>query len=325
MDIEKEIKENINTDIFEETDSGLEEQETGVEIVDRDAGIPLPIGEALTDEDLYKLSSKKDIDLICILGPVACGKTTFEAMLYSMFLRQINDDILFSGSETIVGFEKILNYVRVNSGKSQVEMARTPKEKRDKFYHLELLYKPLNEKRDLVFADIAGELFDICKDNKANLDREVPFLDISRSIAIFIDGEKLLDNCLRHSAIFSAKSILRTIRASKQFRNGMNVDIIISKNDKIAEKKDDAKTMSIIENIEKQLKVFMDDFNIEVFRIQAINDYCSEIDDSSTSLINMLKYWITKEKCANGMKGEQHNRTQVKSCFNRFMEMRLYE
>ena len=77
MDNEKEIKGNINTDIFEETDSSLEEQ-TGVETVDRDNGIPLPIGEALTDEELYELSSKKDINLVCILGPVACGKTTFE-------------------------------------------------------------------------------------------------------------------------------------------------------------------------------------------------------------------------------------------------------
>lgn len=325
MDNEKEIKENINTDIFEETDSSLEEQETGIEMVDRDDGIPLPIGEALSDEGLYKLSSKKDIDLICILGPVACGKTTFEAMLYSMFLRQINDDILFSGSETIVGFEKLLNYVRVNSGKSKVDMPRTPKEKRDKFYHLELLYKHFNEKRDLIFADIAGELFDACKANKVNLDRELSFLGIAKNIAIFIDGEKLLDSSLRHSAIFDAQSILRTIRSSRQFRSGMNIDIIISKNDKIAEKKDDVKTMSIIEKVEEQLKVHKNDFNIKVFRIQALNDYCSEIDDSSTSLIDMLKYWLTEKKNTNDMEGELHSSMQVKSCFNRFMEMCLYE
>ncbi len=321
MDNEKEIKENINTDIFEETDSSLEEQEVGVEIVDRDDGIPLPIGEALTDEELYKLSSKKDIDLVCILGPVACGKTTFEAMMYSMFLRQINDDILFSCSETIVGFEKLLNYVRVNSGKSKVDMPRTPKEKRDKFYHLELLYKPLNEKRDLIFADVAGELFEACKANKDNLDREIPFLDIANNIALFIDGEKLLNSCLRHSAIFDAQSILRTIRSSRQFKSGMNIDIIISKNDKVAEKKYDTKTMSFIENIEEQFNAYKDDFNIKVFRIQALNDYCLEIDESSTSLINMFKYWLTEKKCANDIKGEQYNRIQIKSCFNRFMEI----
>lgn len=321
MDNEKEIKENINTDIFEETDSSLEEQEVGVEIVDRDDGIPLPIGEALTDEELYKLSSKKDIDLVCILGPVACGKTTFEAMMYSMFLRQINDDILFSCSETIVGFEKLLNYVRVNSGKSKVDMPRTPKEKRDKFYHLELLYKPLNEKRDLIFADVAGELFEACKANKDNLDREIPFLDIAKNIALFIDGEKLLNSCLRHSAIFDAQSILRTIRSSRQFKSGMNIDIIISKNDKVAEKKYDTKTMSFIENIEEQFNAYKDDFNIKVFRIQALNDYCLEIDESSTSLINMFKYWLTEKKCANDIKGEQYNSIQIKSCFNRFMEI----
>lgn len=321
MDNEKEIKEKINTDIFEETDSSLEEQQTGVEIVDRDNGIPLPIGEALTDEELYKLSSKKNIDLVCILGPVACGKTTFEAMLYSMFLRQINDDILFSGSETIVGFENLLNYVRINSGRPRVDMPRTPKEKRDKFYHLELLYKPLNEKQNLILADVAGELFETCKANKVNLDREVPFLDIAKNIAIFIDGEKLLNSSLRHSALFDAQSILRTIKSSRQFKNSMNIDIIISKNDKVAEKKADSKTMSFIENIEEQFKAYKDDFNIKVFRIQALNDYCSEIDESSTSLINMLKYWLTEKACINDMRGEQYKCIQVKSYFNRFMEM----
>lgn len=320
MDNEKEIKENINTDIFEETDSSLEEQ-TGVEIVNRDDGIPLPIGEALTDEALYKLSSKKDIDLVCILGPVACGKTTFEAMLYSMFLRQVNDNVLFSGSETIVGFENLLNYIRINSGQSRVDMPRTPKEKRDKFYHLELLYKPFNEKQSLILADVAGELFEICKANKVNLEREIPFLDIAKNIAIFIDGEKLLDISLRHSALFDARSILKTIKSSRHFKSGMNIDIIISKNDEIVKKKDDAKTMSFIESIENQFKAYKDDFNIKVFRIQALNDYCAEIDESSTSLINILKYWLTEKESANDRKEEQYNCIQVKSCFNRFMEM----
>lgn len=320
MDNEKEIRENINTDIFEETDSNLEEQ-TGVETVDRDNGIPLPIGEALIDEALYKLSSKKDIDLVCILGPVACGKTTFEAMLYSMFLRQVNDDVLFSGSETIVGFENLLNYVRINSGQSRVDMPRTPKEKRDKFYHLELLNKPLNEKQNLILADVAGELFETCKANRVNLEREVPFLDIAKNIAIFIDGEKLLDISLRHSALFDTRSILKTIKSSRYFKRGMNIDIIISKNDEIVKKKDDAKTMSFIESIEDQFKAYKDDFNIKVFHIQALNDYCAEIDESSTSLINMLKYWLTEKESVNDKKEEQCNCIQVKSCFNRFMEM----
>lgn len=322
MDNEKEIKENSNTDIFEEFDSGLEEQEKDEEIA-RENDIPLPIGDALNDEELYQLSSKKDIDLICMLGPVACGKTTFGAMLYSMFLRQINNDILFAGSQTIVGFETLLNYIRVYSGKSKVDMPRTPEKNRRMFYHLELLEKSLSKKQDIIFADVSGELFKICKANKDNLDREIPFLSIAKNIAIFIDGEKLLDNFLRHSAILDAQSILRTIRSSKQFRNGMNIDIIISKNDKVAERKNDVRTMAIIENIEQQFKVFNNDFNIKIFRIQALNDYCSEIDDSSTSLIDLLKYWLLEKKCINDVQGTLYSSIQVKSCFNRFMERRL--
>lgn len=322
LENEKEIIEAISTDIFEETALGLEEQEeTEVEIV-RDDSVLLPVGEALNDEELYRLSSKKDVNLICILGPVASGKTTFIAMMYGMFLRRIDNDILFSGSESIIGFERLLDHVRINSGKSKVDMPRTPKESRGRFYHLELLHNSLRNKRDLIFADAAGELFDICKANQDNLDREIPFLDIAKHIAIFIDGEMLLDNRKRHSAILDTQSVLRTIRSSKQFRRGMNIDIIISKNDRIAEKEKDAGVISVIEHIEDRFHDFNDDFAIKVFRIQALYDYCVEIDESSTSLMDMLHYWLAGKKDEDGIEGKQRDEKTVQSYFNRFMEMR---
>ena len=91
--MDNEIEEKGQSDIFEEEDIGIEEQSPQNEVY-FERGIKLPLGMALSDEGLYQLSSREKIDLICIMGPVGSGKTTFEAMLYSLFLRQVNEEII---------------------------------------------------------------------------------------------------------------------------------------------------------------------------------------------------------------------------------------
>lgn len=321
MDNEKEINENEKEDIFEEGESGLEEKQeiSGKALPER--GIPLPLGLALNDEELYRLSSREKIDFICILGPVGSGKTTFEAMLYSSFLRKVNDDLVFSGSQTIVGFEELLDYVRVTSGKPDVDMPRTRKENRGQFYHLELLFCSTNEKRNIVFADVAGELFDLCKAHKENLDMYMPHLHIAKNTAIFMDGEDFINNASWNVAIMNTKSMLWTIKSSKQYEPGMNIDIIISKNDKIVET-DSGKRR--IGNIEKQFECFEKDFNIKFFRIQALNDY-KQKDDTSTSLIDMAAYWLTEKAHSQIQTNKRDEELQVRSYFNKFMERQSYE
>ena len=93
VDNEKEIVESVKEDIFEEN-SGLEEKQDSAVDAISEKEISLPLGVALNNEGLYRLASKKKIDFICIMGPVGSGKTTFQAMLYGLFLREVNDNLI---------------------------------------------------------------------------------------------------------------------------------------------------------------------------------------------------------------------------------------
>lgn len=323
MNNEKEISKNNKENIFEEYPYLQELGELIGEIPLKE-GVTLPSGRALNNEEIYQLSSRKNIDFIYIMGPIGSGKTTFEAMLYSLFLRKVNDNLIFSGSESLAGFDELLNYIRVNSGDSDVNMPRTPKENREKFYHLELFLCSTNEKRDIVIADVAGELFDMCKANSENLDIHVPYLGIAKNIVIFVDGEAFLKKALWNAAIMNTRALLLTIKSSKQYKRGMNIDIIISKNDEIVKKSDNMKVTKNVGAIKKHLESFEEDFNIKFFRIQALNDY-KQKDDSSTSILDMVLYWIGGENYSIKQMDNRKEQLKVTSYFNRFMERQLYE
>lgn len=302
------VEENSSIDIFE--DDINEEIEVRLENDgDEVSGYMLPLGIALNDNELYRLSTRKKIKLIYVLGPVDSGKTTFEAMLYAHFLKKIDDGLMFSGSETLVGFEERLNSLRTKSGTSDADMPRTPKDERRTYLHLEVYDKGLEEKFSIVLSDTSGETFEESKSNVSYLQQNLPYLDMAERIILFLDGKSLIDNALRHNAVNKLKMLLRTIKSSNLFRSGLKVDIIISKNDCIFEKKDDENTKSFIEDIPNNFAEFKEFYDIKFYRIEAINNF--EITDvnNSTPLIDLIRYWIKEERSERCEFGELEKNT----------------
>lgn len=289
------IEENSSVDIFEDDineEIEVKLEDDGEEV----SGHMLPLGIALNDSELYRLSTRKKIKLIYVLGPVDSGKTTFEAMLYAHFLKKIDDEILFSGSETLVGFEDRLNSLRTKSGTSDVDMPRTPKDERRTYLHLEVYDKGLKEKFSIVLSDTSGEAFEESKSNVAYLQQKLPYLDMAERVVLFLDGKSLIDNTLRHNAVNKLKMLLRTIKSSNLCKSGLKVDIIISKNDCIFEKKDDENAKSFIDNIPNNFAEFKESYDIKFYRIEAINDFKITDVNNSTPLIDLIKHWIKEER-----------------------------
>ena len=114
-----EMEQDIFADSTEELENNFVEDETGSN------DYKLSSGDALNEKELYLLTAKKDTRIIYVLGPAGSGKTTFETMLYASFLKKMNEDLAFAGSETLLGFEERLNYLRVISGNSNAKMERT--------------------------------------------------------------------------------------------------------------------------------------------------------------------------------------------------------
>lgn len=309
----------INDDIFENDDI------ESIEIVDHDiyedSGYQLSVGTALNENELYELSSRRDTSIIYVLGPVGSGKTTFETMLYECFVHKIDDEVWFSGSLTLPGYENRLHSLRVKSGTSHVEMPRTSKDEKRVYLHLELLDKTNNEKRNMVFADISGECFEECKANKKNLEKQLSFLDMAKNIMLFMDGEALVDLRMRNNAVSNVKTFLRTLKSSKYYYKGMNIGIIISKNDYIYDKLND-NVVAFIDTLAEKYDEFNNEFNLEIFRIEAKNG--AELKDESTSinLMNLLKK-ILGYNCST-QKIEEYDKGKLTNEFNKYCE-RMFE
>ena len=278
----------------------------------------LSSGDALNEKELYELAARKQVHFVYILGPAGSGKTTLEAMLYGSFARNIDKDILFAGSETLIGFEKRLWNIRAESGRSEIEMERTPKSERRLFLHLDLLDNKKEQHYNLIFSDISGETFDECCSNRENLEQELPYLDIAENLVLFIDGETLLNKALRHNGISKVKYFLQTLMSSQYYDAALDVDILISKNDKIFENTD-KNIEKFIDEIEQNFKSFKEKFKLHFFRIESISGENLKDSETSTGLTELLKYWMNTSKITR--ESQVHiEKTRLKSECNRFGE-----
>lgn len=315
-DLEIDNVDNLEQDIFDDSDKDLEvnfEDEKD----EADDHI-LSLGQALNEKELYRLSSKVPTHIIYVLGPVGSGKTTFESMLYAFFLKNIDKNILFAGSETLVGFEERLNYLRIKSGNSDAQMERTNKDERRCFLHMNLLDLKSNCHYNLILSDVSGETFENCNSNRSNMEQDLPCLDMAKNIVLFMDGESLLDNSKRQGSVMKIKFFLKTFKSSRLYSEKTNIDIVISKNDVIYAKTKQNKN-DFIENIKDQFRSFENDYIINYFRIEAINGSGIKDTEKSTELIDLLKYWITnKSKVIKELnnKGDK----EIHNDFNRFGE-----
>lgn len=316
-DVIKENANNIEQNIFADSTEELENNSVEDETESND--YKLSSGDALNEKELYLLTAKKDTKIIYVLGPVGSGKTTLETMLYECFLKNLNDDLVFAGSETLLGFEERLNYLRVISGNSDANMERTYMNEERCFLHLNLLKKQKNENCSIVFTDISGEIFDRCSANKANLEEDLKNLDLAQNIVLFMDGFALLDRSRRHEVVSKIRSFLLTLKSSKLYRENCNIDIMISKNDIIYEKSNEESLF--IENIHKKFEDLEKIFKISFFRIEALNGFKIKDSDKSKSLIELLKYWLDDSIKGARRSGNKKEKRTMRNEFNRFGEV----
>ena len=317
LDGEFDIDDILNQDIFDDINTELEVELMDEEFLSDD--YMLSSGQALNENELYQLTARTKTRIIYVLGPVGSGKTTFESMLYAFFLKNIDQNLLFAGSETLVGFEERLNYLRTKSGNSNAQMERTNKNERRCFLHLNLLDLRLNCYHNIVFSDISGETFENCNSNRSNMEQDLPYLDMAQNVVLFMDGENLLDNSERQGSVMKIKSFLKTFKSSKFYNKKPNIDIIISKNDIIYERTRQ-ESNDFIDHIKEQFNAFYEDFSINFYRIEAINGTSIKDDEKSTKLIDLLKCWILNSSDETTESDYSKESKMIHNDFNRFGE-----
>lgn len=324
----QEIEEDkIRNDIFDEDESDIvSEVDTENQHIES-SEIQVYSGEELNEVELYHMTSRKKTRIILVLGPVGSGKTTFEAMMYMQFLKNVDDDILFSGSRTLIGFEKIAKALKASSGESSVKEPRTPNNGQKGFLHLNLWNKKAGRTENIVLSNISGEVFQNCNSNVSNLENELDLISIADRILLFIDGEALINIRRRDNAINQTKMMIRTIKSSqKMFRSKMRIDIVISKNDLIYNAVSNQENIKIfIDSLESRFDEFQLDFTINFYWIEAMK-YTKIVDkQKSKSLMDLLKVWVSEETINDYKENQIECLRNMKDGFNKYSERIINE
>lgn len=91
---------------------------------------PLPDPEDIRPEDLFRLYRDGETDLICVMGPTACGKTRYAVRLAREFNRLCAESGEFAGAEIISGDSRqVYVGMDIGTGKDLSEYGEIP-------YHL---------------------------------------------------------------------------------------------------------------------------------------------------------------------------------------------
>ncbi len=149
-------------------------------------------GNALSVEDLSKITYRTTPIILGVVGKVDAGKTTFLAMLYTLMLKGGGfTSFSFCGTKTIHAWDSLYQTLQIE--KDGVKFPDPTPAEYIRFLHLALRNDHGNLK-DVFISDVAGEVFSAWSQNRndANAENARWIYENSNAFILFIDCEDLI-------------------------------------------------------------------------------------------------------------------------------------
>lgn len=150
-------------------------------------------GDALTIEELPKVTYRNTPVIIGIIGKADAGKTTYLAMLFTLLLRGIQlKEFDFCGTKTINAWDELYQKLRVQQ-EGVTFPDPTPAQ------YIRLLHLALRNKskklKDILISDASGEVFSIWSKNRKDENAENArwVYEYSNAFILFIDCDDLIN------------------------------------------------------------------------------------------------------------------------------------
>lgn len=150
-------------------------------------------GDALTIEELPKVTYRNTPVIIGIIGKADAGKTTYLAMLFTLLLRGIKlKEFDFCGTKTINAWDELYQKLKVQQ-EGVTFPDPTPAQ------YIRLLHLALRNQskklKDILISDASGEVFSIWSKNRndANAENARWVYEHSNAFILFIDCDDLIN------------------------------------------------------------------------------------------------------------------------------------
>lgn len=300
--------ENENTNIDNIVEDILDDlKEDGLNDNDQNDLSYFSSGNSLESDDIYNILRRGNARFIVIAGTVRSGKTTLLSAIYEKFQYGASEHFQFSGSETLLGFEKCTHMSRLASGGEQVDTPRTGMEDKYRYMHLNLTAKNNLEKTDILFSDVSGELFDLLIKNNDECEKH-EIIKRADHFIYLIDGRKLLTLLERDRIIGDCISVLRRLKENNMIRECTRIHIIISKYDLIAKLDDPEKNiidLLIQKLVDTKIRSILDlaSHQVELYKLAVrINPATRSDVKDVTDVDDMLKKWIDYRPKTRGLR-----------------------
>lgn len=296
--LEKNEKQGILDDILnDEVDIESEVEKEQIESSSQYEKYQINSGEALDNNDFYKIAARERTKMMMLVGPVACGKTTMETSIYQMFQRNPVCEYYFAGSRSLQGFEQRSYYTRIQSRGNIPETQRTRLDDTNVLLHLRLWNKNSDEFNNLILADLSGESFTNSIGQVEEIKKKYDFAERADFIIGIIDGEKLCNKRTRNSVVAEITELLRTFYDAEVLNSDCILQIVISKYDLLRE-------VHNYEEIQKKVKSQISGClstifpSIEYFEVAAMPTNTQQTT-IGYGLEQLLLSWLRKRNCDN--------------------------
>ena len=208
----------------------FEQAEAGRPVEQDQRWITLPPSSMLSIEDADAMLRWRPASLIAVVGERNGGKTTLVTEIYERFLRGPFAGTLFAHSLSLLGFERKSFQSRAESRAEVPDTPRTSKQDGLRMFHLAVADDGDLRRTDLLVSERAGEVYREIRDKPA---RAAELLEVRKAatVALVIDGQRVLDDRRRAEVFASVRNILRALADGGVINPRAQVQLVTTKCD----------------------------------------------------------------------------------------------
>jgi hypothetical protein len=249
--------------------------------------------DAIPAEGVSRIMRRDETSEVLLAGPVGSGKTTILVALYELFNQGPVAGLLFAGSATLAGFERICHAGRAGSQRVVPDTIRTNPSSGAAFLHLRVADPTTAPAKtaSLLVSDVTGEAFQDARDFAEPTMLPRSLWRRADVLCVLLDGGKFANDAKKHLVRTDARGLLRAARESRLLSPLCRLALVTTKWDLIV----DDTTRSFVSECEDALVVqFGSDFqSVSRHRIAARPG--TERAQFAYGVPGLLTDWISRE------------------------------
>ena len=228
--------------------------DTPEDVVIKTQMIDLPSGMELSPETSFEITRASPARVLILAGSADSGKTTLLSSIYDCFQKGPFANYLFSGSQTLMGFERRCHLSRIASERNKADTERTKPTTELQFLHIKVRSTNLAKTaQDLLLSDLSGEIFRLIKDSTEEC-KELEIVKRADRLILLIDGEKLSNVNLRQTAYVDSASLLRSFLDAGMLDKSSLVDVLFTKWDLVKGSENSFEVKQFVKHVLLEIK-----------------------------------------------------------------------